>query len=72
MPSFQRGDRVRWVMAVTGPGYKDAVGTVEDVQLHGVRQFGENFALYIVRFEFGSFPLYGTQIEAATQLEIID
>ena len=65
MPSYKRGDQVRWVCWVTDPAYKDAVGTVEDVQHHGVRHFGEDFALfYVVRFESRSFELCSIQIEA--------
>ena len=61
MPVFKVADKVRWVRAVSSPESKDALGVVTNVIPNetGV----EEFAMYDVEFSFGTFTLYGTQIE---------
>jgi len=59
---FKRSDRVRWVRALSHPEYENAVGTVLDVIPNDASL--DAFTMYDVEFQFGTFTLYGTQIEA--------
>jgi hypothetical protein len=59
---FKRGDCVRWIRAVSYPEYKNAVGTILAVIPNDASL--DAFTMYDVEFEFGTFTLYGTQIDA--------
>lgn len=66
MPSEDRlnvGDKVRWVRAVLGSQYSNAVGVV--VLVIPDDRHSREFSMYEVQFSFGLRTLYGTQIEAA-------
>ncbi len=61
---FNRDDRVRWVRALPNAEYENAVGTVRDVIPNDASL--DAFTMYDVEFQFGTFTLYGTQIESET------
>jgi hypothetical protein len=58
---FRIGDRVCWTRAVADPNKVHIPGTVIDV-IPGDSAL-DAFTMYDVKFEFGTFTLYGTQIE---------
>jgi hypothetical protein len=60
MPTFNIGDRVRWVRAVGDPQQKNAVGIII-----AVITSEQGVTMYDVKFDFGRFALYSTQIEHA-------
>ena len=62
---FKVGDQVRWRNAVPELKAKDALGTITAVIPNetGV----EDLTLYEIKFDFGAFTLYGTQIEQERQ-----
>ena len=62
MPTFKVNDRVRWVRAASSLETKDAVGVVTNVIPNDTGV--DDFAMYDIKFPFGTFTLYGTQIEA--------
>jgi len=61
MTVFKVDDRVRWVRAVSSPETKDAIGIVTFVIPNDTGV--EDFAMYDIKFSFGTFTLYGAQIE---------
>ena len=64
MIPFKGGDRVRWVRALTDTDHAASEGIVLAVvpNDHGIVPFTE----YDIKFSFGEFRLYGTQIESGT------
>jgi hypothetical protein len=55
------GDNVSWCRALSAPSRNSAIGTItavinSDSGLH-------EFAMYDIKFTFGTFTLYGTQIQ---------
>jgi len=62
MPSFKVGDRVRWVRAVNDPQQKDVVGVIVGIIPDDAAQ---GVTMYDVKFDYGRFALYSTQIEHA-------
>ena len=58
---FVVGDRVRWRHAVPESNARNALGIVTTVIPNetGV----DEFTLYEIKFDFGTFTLYGAQIE---------
>ena len=58
---FGVGDHVRWTRAVNDPNKVHVPGVVRAII---PSDFGlDEFTMYDVEFEFGTFTLYGTQIE---------
>lgn len=60
---FKIGDRVRWGRAVPDPNLKDLTGVIvaiipSDMDL-------PQFTMYDIKFDFGIYTLYGTQIRLA-------
>ena len=55
---------MRWTRAVAKPQFKDAQGLVTGVLANDTHV--DELTMYDVTFEFGSFTLYGTQLESAT------
>lgn len=62
---FKVGDRVRWRHAVRDSYAKNALGIITSLIPNetGV----DEFTLYEIKFDFGTFTLYGTQIELELQ-----
>lgn len=62
---FKVGDRVRWRHAVHESNAKNALGVITSVIPNetGV----DEFTLYEIKFDFGTFTLYGAQIEQERQ-----
>ena len=62
---FKVGDQVRWRHGVPELKAKNALGIVTAVISNetGV----EEFTLYEIKFDFGAFALYGSQIEKEPQ-----
>jgi len=61
MPQYKVGDRVRWTRAVARSQFKDAEGLVTAVVDNDTGV--EALTLYDVTFDFGTFTLYGGQLE---------
>jgi hypothetical protein len=59
---FKRGDRVRWVRALSLPEHENAVGTVLNVIPNDAHV--DAFTIYYIEFQFGTFALRGTEVEA--------
>ena len=59
---FKTGDHVYWTRAVADPSKVRVPGVVQMVipSDSGLDEFN----MYDVKFDFGTFTLYGTQIEA--------
>ena len=62
---FVVGDRIRWQHAVPESNAKNALGIITAVIPNetGV----DEFTLYEIKFNFGTFTLYGAQIEQELQ-----
>lgn len=61
--AFKPGDRVCW-KGIRDPTHNHIPGTILKVIPKGA---GAAFALYEVEFEFGTFTLYGTQLESVRE-----
>ena len=59
---FNIGDKVRWIRAVAAPEYRNAIGMI--VAVFPDERHSLAFSTYDVHFPFGTWTLYGTQIEA--------
>ena len=59
---FAVGDRVRWSRVNPDLGQPDIVGTIRTIIPH--KRGLPALTMYQVEFDFGTFTLYGTQIEA--------
>jgi hypothetical protein len=66
---FKVGDQVRWLHGVHELKEKNALGTITDVTPNetGV----DEFTLYEIKFDFGAFTLYGSQIEKEPQSKAV-
>ena len=62
---FEVGDQVRWLQGVPELKAKNALGTITGVIPNetGV----DELTLYEIKFDFGAFTLYGSQIEKEPQ-----
>ena len=60
--TFKIGDRVQWVRAVPGATKMDNIGTVTAV-IQDDKNLDE-FTLYDIKFDYGIYRLYGTQLRA--------
>jgi hypothetical protein len=62
---FKVGDRVRWRNAIRESTARNALGTITAVLPNetGV----DDFTLYEITFDFGTFIIYGAQIERELQ-----
>ena len=65
MEHFKVGDRVLWTRALSEPIKERIIGTIVAVIPSRV----PSFTMYDVEFEFGTFALYGTQIEGISKDE---
>jgi hypothetical protein len=63
---FQVGDRVQWVRAVPDTKLKGAAGVILAVIEADKRP--DEYNLYDIRFEFGMYTLYGTQLDVVSNL----
>lgn len=61
--TFKPGDRVCWVNGVFDPAQRNVPGTVLEV-LEDEVDVAE-FTLYKIEFPFGTFTVYGAQLESA-------
>jgi hypothetical protein len=60
---FKIGDRVQWVRRVPDATKKDNIGVVTAV-IPDEKNLDE-FTMYDIHLDFGTYTLYGTQLRAA-------
>jgi hypothetical protein len=65
---FKVGDKVRWRHAVHELKAKDALGTITAVIPNETSV--DELTLYEIKFDFGTFTLYGTQIVQEPQSKV--
>jgi hypothetical protein len=63
---FKIGDRVQWVRAVPDATKQDNIGIVTAVIPDDKNR--DEFTLYDIKFDFGLYTLYGTQLRACERM----
>jgi hypothetical protein len=65
---FDIGDEVRWVQATPASKARGMSGVILDV-IPSISRLDE-LTMYEIQFQFGTFRLYGTQIEPVPQSKL--